>query len=195
MSKGIASKSTGRVKGTIMIEVVKYLRHHKDKARPLMPPHLHRYLETRILATSWHPEQDYLDLMQVIIALRPRTPEDEGLGPWESAARDSTANFFDDGPYKSMVRKGQPARTLASLDALWRLRHDTGRFTVEQQAPNRARLELCDYAVEPGDSCALVQGTIWGFLYYSDAKSIEVEHTQCRAKGAARCEWTASWSV
>jgi hypothetical protein len=187
--------SRGRVKGTIMIEVVKYLRSRKEEARPLLPLHLKPYLNTRILATSWHPEQDYLDLMHVLIALRPRSTEDAGLGPWEAAARVSTANFFAEGPYKSMVRKGEPGRTLASLDALWRLRHDTGRFQVESTGPNQARLELRDYAVEPGDSCSLVQGTIWGFLYYSEGKNIAIEHTKCRARGDAACEWQASWTL
>jgi hypothetical protein len=185
--------SKGKIKGTIMIEVVKFLRTHKEQARTEVPPHLQHYLSSRILSTSWFPEEDYLALMGVVVRLRPRTDEDKGLTPWEAAARVSSMAFFE-GPYKALVRKGDPGRTLSNLTALWRLRHDSGEFKVDLLGPNEARLELRDYALGAGEPCSLVQGTLWGFLYYSDAKNPKVEHQLCRARGDATCEWRATWS-
>jgi hypothetical protein len=185
--------SQGKIKGTIMIEVVKFLRSKKDEARALVPPHLHHYLNSRILSTSWHPEEDYLDLMRAIIKLRSTARDERGVSPWEASARDSTGAYFE-GPYKSLVRKGDPGRTLSNLHSLWRLRHDTGDVTVDLEGPRSARIELADYGLVAPEACELVQGTIWGFLHFSDAKNIKLEHNRCRARGDETCEWKASWA-
>jgi hypothetical protein len=186
--------SEGKIKGTIVIEVVKYLRSRKDAARSLVPPALHHYLEGRILSTSWHPEADYLELMRAVIKLRGSADALPGVSPWEASARASNAAYFE-GPYKSLVRKGDPGRSLvSSLGPLWRLRHDTGEFEIELQGEKAARLELRDYALVAREACELVQGTLWGLLDYSGAKNIQLTHSRCRARGDSVCEWQASWS-
>ena len=184
--------SDGKVKGTIVIEVVKYLRSRKEQARAAVPPQLQHYLESRILATSWHPERDYLELMRVVVKLRPPSAK-PGVSPWEEAARESTGAYFE-GPYKALVRKGDPARSLSSLPALWRLRHDTGEFDIELPGPGRARLELREYALVAREACELVQGTLWGLVHHSGGRDIEIAHTQCRARGNPTCEWQVRWT-
>jgi hypothetical protein len=185
--------SEGNVKGTILIEVVKYLRSRKEAARAALPARLHHYLSSRILSTSWHPEADYLDLMRAVIQLRGSTGAPPGVSAWEASARASNPAYFE-GPYKALVRKGEPARSLASLASLWRLRHDTGEFEVELLGDHEARLELHDYALVARESCELVQGTLWGLLDYSGAQRIQLTHSRCRARGDEVCEWKASWS-
>jgi hypothetical protein len=184
--------SDGKVKGSIMVEVVKFLRTHKQRARAALPPELQHYLDSRILSTSWYPEEDYLGLMRAVIQLRPSkgTP---GVSRWEEAARETATAHFE-GPYKAMLRKGDPGRTLSSMQALWRLRHDTGEFQVDLPQPGRARLELRDYALVARESCEMVQGTLWGMLHHSGARGIEIAHTQCRSRGNPVCEWQLSWS-
>jgi hypothetical protein len=185
--------SDGKIKGTIVIEVVKFLRKYKEQARSIVPAHLQHYLSSRVLATSWHSEQDYLDLMRVVVKLRTTMlGVKPGLSAFEDAARDSSVAYFE-GPYKALVRKGDPVRTLASLPALWRLRHDTGEFEVES-GEGRARLQLHDYALVAREGCELVQGTLWGLMHHSGAKDIELAHTQCRARGNSTCEWQVAWT-
>jgi uncharacterized protein (TIGR02265 family) len=131
--------------------------------------------------------------MRAVVKFRPVSAGRPGVSPWEDAARDSTGAYFE-GPYKALVRRGDPARTLQSLPALWRLRHDTGDFEVEIQGDGRARLELRNYALVAREACELVQGTLWGLLHHSGARGIELTHTQCRARGGVTCEWHAAWS-
>jgi uncharacterized protein (TIGR02265 family) len=186
--------SDGKIKGTIVIEVVKFLRKYKEQARGIVPAHLQHYLTTRVLATSWHSEKDYLELMRVVVKLRSTMMGGKpGISAFENAARDSSVAYFE-GPYKALVRKGDPARTLASLPALWRLRHDTGEFEIELLGEGRARLDLHDYALVEREACELVQGTLWGLLHHSGAKNIELAHAQCRARGNPTCEWQVAWS-
>jgi hypothetical protein len=184
--------AAGKIKGTIMIEVVKFLKHHKREARELVPSHLHSYFDARILSTSWHSEEDYLELMRAVVALRGPDPEGK-VSDWEASARATTKAYFE-GPYKALVRAGDAVRTLANLQSLWRLRHDTGQMMVASDGPNAARIRLSDYALVAAESCQMIQGTIWGYLHHAEAKSIEIEHTHCRARGEAMCEWKATWS-
>jgi hypothetical protein len=184
--------SDGKIKGSIMVEVVKFLRSRKEEARALVPANLQHYLNTRILSTSWHPEQDYLELMRAVVKLRP-APAERGVTPFEDASRDTTDAFFE-GPYKALIRSGDPGRSLNSLRALWRLRHDTGEFEVELEGAKGARVTLRDYALAQREACELVQGTLWGLVHHSGGKAIGIEQTRCRSRGADACEWRITWS-
>lgn len=184
--------SAGKVKGTIMIEVVKYLRSYREEARRIVPKHLQPYLDGRILATSWHPEEDYLDLMRAVVELFPANDDSPEITSFEAASRASSAAYFE-GPYRSLVRRGDPARTLRSLGALWRLRHDTGEFEVLLGPSEQATVLLRGYALVARESCELVQGTIWGMLHHSGGDEIAIQHTRCRARGDDLCEWKLDW--
>jgi hypothetical protein len=182
----------GNIKGTTMIEVVKFLRSRKKEAAPLVPPRLQHYLQSRLLSTSWHPEEDYLELMRVVVKLY--KPENPSLTIWEEVARRTNAAYFE-GPYKAFVYPGDVARSVGSFPDLWRLRHDTGVGTVIQEGKGRARVELRDYALVANEGCLLVQGTLWGLLEYSGAQGAALVHSRCRARGEPICEWKATWKV
>jgi hypothetical protein len=179
-----------KIKGTIMIEVVKFLRSRKDEARRLIPERLHHYLQGRLLATSWHPEEDYLELMHAVVKLFSRS--DMSVSVWEEVARLSSPAYFTS-TYKAVVLQGLPARSLPNFESFWRLRHDTGQANVVLEGDHGARIELRDYALVGEESCLLIQGTIWGLLDHSGAEEIDLQHSLCRARGDALCEWRASW--
>lgn len=185
--------SQGKVKGTIMAEVVKYLRSRREAARAALPPRLSRYLDTRILASSWYPEADYLELMRVIAGLIPERYLEDGLSAFEVAGRNTSTSYVE-GAYKTLVRKGDPLRTLSNFQALWRLRHDTGSIEVERTGERAARIELHDYALVAPEACAVIQGSFWGFLRHSGARDPKLEHSLCRARGDAHCEWHVEWA-
>ncbi|HVS63354.1 MAG TPA: hypothetical protein VMT85_07605 [Thermoanaerobaculia bacterium] len=184
--------SNGKIKGSIMMGIIRFLRLHRQQARLLLPEHLQRYLDTRILATGWHPEEDYLELMRVLVQIRPQS-RTRGVTPFEDAARDAATTHFE-GPYKSLLRKGDPARTLSNLPALWRLRHDTGEAEVELPKEGEARVLLRGYSLVAPESCELTQGTLWGMVHHSGGEDIEVTHPSCRARGHDVCEWRLSWA-
>jgi uncharacterized protein (TIGR02265 family) len=184
--------SDGKIKGSIMSGIVRYLRLHRREAQKLLPPHLQHYLDTRILATGWHPEEDYLALMKVLVQLR-QEPKVRGISRFEEAAREAATTHFE-GPYRSLLRKGDPARTLGNLRALWQLRHDTGEVVVTMEGEKDARVELRGYSLVAPESCDLTQGTFWGMIHHSGAKDIKVSHTRCRSRGDDLCEWRVSWA-
>lgn len=184
--------SQGNVKGTIVTEVVKFLRSRREEARRRLPAGLHHYLDRRILATSWHPEEDYIELMRGVVQLLPGTGGASGLAVWEMAARRSAPTYFK-GAYKPLVFPGDVRRSLAGYDAFWRLRHDTGKVTVAFEGERLARVELRDYALVSAESCALTQGTLHGLLEFVGARQIQIQHPRCRARAGTHCEWQIAW--
>jgi hypothetical protein len=180
----------GQIKGTILSKVVRSLRKRRNEATPLVPPHLRHYLDERILSTTWHEEEDYFALMQVLAKLLVPPP---GLDVWEYMGRDSAERDLGD-VYKLMVRPGDPLATVSNLNTYWRMRHDTGRVNVTSQGPREAVVDISGYVLAGNDICRSLQGTIWQLLHTAGAKEIRIHKEQCRASGAEVCRWRARWA-
>jgi hypothetical protein len=186
--------SSGKVKGTILIQVVKLIRSRKEEGKRLVPERLHHYLSGRILPTSWHPEEDFVALMHASTELfaGPGTAEDPDA--WFRAAR-ATATFYFDDTYKALVHKGDPARSLASYGSLWKLRHDTGTVSCDRLSDTEMTIRMDNYAVVSEKMCATTQGDMAGLLDTAGAKNVKFAHPRCRAKGDTTCEWRATWEL
>lgn len=184
--------SDGKIKGSIMSGIVRYLRLHRQRSQKLLTPGLREYLDTRILATRWYPEEDYLGLMRALVQLR-EEPRDPGISRYEDSAREAATTHFE-GPYRPLLIQGDPARTLANLRKFWQLRHDTGEMAVTMVKANDARVELRGYSLVAPEVCDLNQGTFWGMVRHAGGNDIRISHGKCRARGDDLCEWRVSWS-
>lgn len=183
----------GKVKGTIVMNSVKYIKSHGEKGRSLVPQHLAHYLEGRILPTSWHPEQDHLELMEVTAELF-SPGRGDSLEVWEEISR-ATSPVYYEGPYRSLVRHGDPTRTLASYGALWKLRHDTGEIEVVPQDERSTRIRLSGYVLSSPKMCASIQGSLIGLLEHAGARDVVASHDRCTARGDELCEWELRWKI
>ncbi|MDD9971331.1 MAG: DUF2378 family protein [Myxococcales bacterium] len=179
----------GKLKGGILIEVVKFLRSRKEEARRLLRPELHSYLEDRVLASSWYDEQDYFELLEAVAKLYDAP---DGVDPWVLMGRTGARSSLGSA-YRSMVRVGDPETTLKQFPLLWEVRHDTGRARVAIDGPGEGRVWLRDYALVSHQICKAIQGTITELVHQSGARDIEVEKLQCRAAYAEACCWKLSW--
>jgi hypothetical protein len=182
----------GRVKGTIVMQTVKFIRSKKEEGRRLVPENLQHYLSGRILPTSWYPEEDFLVLMQVTTELFAGPGSGKRLDAWEKASR-VTAPFYFDETYSVLVRKGDPAKSLAQYGILWRLRRDTGVVEHEQLGDHEALLRMKDFALVSAQMCASIQGDLMGLLDSAGAKDVAASHPRCRSKGDPLCEWHLPW--
>src|SRR5947209_7556165 len=115
-----------KVKGTNMLSAVKALRMAREQARAVLPPSLHRYLDERILVSSWYPESDLMGLLSALGKLMPAGGGDPFLFMGRTTAREHLG-----GIYNAHVRPGDVERTLRSGTTLWRNYHDTGVLSVE----------------------------------------------------------------
>ncbi len=178
----------GKVKGTIVVKIVKSLRGLRDPSVDPLPAGLGHYLTERVLSTNWYAEEDYLELMRALAGMLPNP----GMDVWEWMGRDSARVDLEE-IYKPLLRPNDPGGTLEKFDSFWSMRHDTGRVTVTVAGPGEAVVELADYSLISAEICRCVQGTIWQLLASSGASGIQVQKDSCRVRGAATCRWQVSW--
>lgn len=181
----------GKIKGSTFVKVVKSLRSQRQRALTLLPPHLHHFLTGVILPTTWHEEEDYLEMMKALAQL---IEAPEGLDVWEFMGRTSAREDFED-VYKALITPGDPTTSLRAFKTHWRLRHDTGKVHIQHQAPTRAVVEIRDYALVSSEICRAVGGTLWQTLHQAGAQEIELRKELCRARGDELCRWQVGFQA
>ncbi len=181
----------GKIKGTVLIQIIKFLRSRKERGREATPKYLHHYLESRILAANWYPENDYLELLRATASLADFGPD---IDCWEELGRFAARSYIDDA-YQILIRKGDAAGTLKNFGLLWELRHDTGKAEVTSLLPGTALIKIRDYVLVDENLCRAIQGTILGMLEAAEIKEIQITKGLCRARGDELCAWQIQWDL
>jgi hypothetical protein len=177
-----------KVKGSNVLLAVKMLRADRQRALALLPPRLHRYLDQRILVSTWYPEEDLLELSRAVSLMMPGSPE-----PWMTMGR-STARADLSTLYRHMVRAGDLTGTLGSIGSLWRTYHDTGELNVTVDEPGRATACLRDYGGAAREMCRVVGGYVAEVAVMAGAREVNIAKLGCSLNGAAECRWRLTWS-
>lgn len=203
-SMGQGHPSEGNAKGTMLIGVVKSIKALPGSSaiQSGLPERLQAYFKTRILPSRWYPEQDYVALLDVLASLmqknRQSIPDWPGdMGAWERIGLGS-AQEFSNGPYRALFGRDSVLSSLQHFCSLWKLRHDTGELEVEPGADRlSATLTLCDYAVVSKNHCEIIEGSIIGFLSYTQSQECkpQVRKLQCTSRGDSCCTWRVRWSA
>ena len=102
------------------------------------------------------------------------------------------ANDAVKGIYRFFALAMTPASLLNKASTMWSTLNNRGEMQVRNQTDRTAAIQLLDY---PSESvhCARVTGWIERMAELTGAKNVQVEQTQCYAKGAPQCAWTISW--
>ena len=184
-----------RIKGTAMLNAVKFLRaNFKDKARQVLPPELHKYLDTRVLPSSWYPEEENLALIRALARLLkenvPGVGDDVYALMGRTVAQADLSSF-----YASLIRPGDPEETLKRAQVTWRMYHDTGTFQVGIHGPGRARVELSDYGLPSSEMCSLLKGFHEQMVAMAGAREVSSEEIACRNRGDRTCVWEMRWKA
>jgi hypothetical protein len=181
------SGGMARVKGAHVINAVKVLRANRERARALLPPALHRYLDERILPSTWYPFEDHIELLRTVAAVL-------GSGsPWVLMGR-GTARMDLSGIYKSHLRPGDAARTLQAMAAMWRSAHDTGELSVTVDGAAHATARLRRFQPRSAEICGICTGYLVESVFMALKREPRVAHVECRMRGATECVWDVDWS-
>ena len=171
------------IKGTGLAGVVKLMRSMRVAAVPLLSPSAAALLSQRILASSWYPEKDFLELVAVLV----RLGHGKGLS-WERLGR-AAAQTDLGSIYRSLVKKGDLDVTLSRAEVVWRNYHDTGRIEASLVGDNVARMIVNDYAVVSAEMCQLNGGFFAGLIAASGVTVEKVTKAACTAKKDRACIW------
>jgi hypothetical protein len=176
------------VKGTNVLGTVKALRANRERALPLLLPRLHRYLEERILPSTWYPEADQIEMLRVVACFMPPEPN-----PYIVMGR--MAAMVDlGGVYRGYVRAGDPKRTVINCPGLWRNYHDTGDMTVTDEGERGSLVRLTGYHAACREMCHVTHGYLLEAAVQSGARAVRINKISCVVQRAVACSWRIEWS-
>jgi hypothetical protein len=177
-----------KVKGSNVLSAVKMLRAHRDRATRLLPRHLHRYLDQRILVSSWYPEEDQLELLRAVSFLLPGSPD-----PWmvmgQTAARGDLKEM-----YRHIVCAGNIAETVRAASTLWQRFHDTGELTIAVEEPGRGLATVRGYEAASREMCRLIGGYVSEAFASAGARDVKTIKLGCALDGSPACTWRMAWT-
>ena len=177
-----------RSKGTNIILLVKFLRANRERALELLPASCHRYLEERVLPSSWYPVADHRELLRAVGAMLP-----PGGEPFVQMGRVSAQTDLG-GIYRASLKPNDPYRSLAALPALWRNYQDTGEIAAQLESPTAVLVVLRGYP-SFREFCGVTGGFVAELVAMTGVKEVAMEKLQCKVDGASDCRWRVSWAA
>lgn len=174
-----------KVKGTVLVSVVKFLRSRRQEATALLPPHCQRYLEERVLDSSWYPEADLVELIRVVASMFPGN-EDQAL---YLTGRAALAAFLRDRKYHDLHHVALLADMPRRLVALWSTQHDTGQLRMQLSSDTSGLVTLTGFGHPSREMCTVLTGYIAELLGENGITDPSVAKQTCVLSGAGDCCW------
>lgn len=94
---------------------------------------------------------------------------------------------------KVFVRFKSPSWLVDKATRVWARYHDTGRWEVTGEGPQRVTGELVEYAVRDLAFCARLRGWLQGAIEATGGKNASVTELRCACRGHDRCVFEMSW--
>jgi hypothetical protein len=178
-----------QVKGTAMLDLVRFLRSERERALPLVPPELRHYLDERVFESRWYPEQDLIPLVRVCAELAGGDFEKTLHGFGRITAR----SHLDGGIYAHLGADGDPRSIAIKAVALWSSQHDTGKLRMEIEKDGLASLRVDGYSHSSPEMCLILTGYFQEFVDLSKLPNPRITKRRCVSEGDPRCEWELRW--
>ena len=97
------------------------------------------------------------------------------------------------GIYRFFAMVLTPPALLSKASQMWSSLYNRGDMRVEDQTGTSARIRILNFPSEVA-GCSRITGWMERMAELTGAKNVNVEQTQCYAKGAPHCEWIVRWS-
>ncbi|HEX7829716.1 MAG TPA: hypothetical protein VF787_08670 [Thermoanaerobaculia bacterium] len=97
------------------------------------------------------------------------------------------------GIYRFFALVMTPSAILSKASQMWSSLYNRGELRIDEQTETSARVTLMNFPSGIA-GCARLLGWIERMAELTGVKNLNVEHTQCAAKGASHCEWNVHWS-
>jgi hypothetical protein len=175
-----------KAKGTVVVDLVKALRRDKARARTVLAPKYHHYLEERIVIASWYPLEEYVALLKAAGQVLGRDPG--GGSVYHSMGR-TAARAHMQGTYSRFKDKATRQATFTLLASMY----DTGEMKVVEREPGRAVWEFAGFPSPAREICETFTGYQAERMAIMGFEDVRVRHTRCRATGAQNCFWELTW--
>lgn len=180
------------VKGSPVRSLQKFIDSELDAAQreavfAALPPEYATRFRSPILATETIPVYMLNRFTEEAAKAR-----GESLEEFARRAGREGANDAVKGIYRFFALVMTPPALLGKAGQMWRSLYNRGELKVSDQTDTSARIRLVDFPTETA-GCARFSGWIEKMAELTGAKDVQVEKTQCFAKGGACCEWQLHW--
>ena len=91
------------------------------------------------------------------------------------------------------LRMANPAFVIEKATEYWRNFCDFGEWRVERNGKKTATAILLGVPVTDPVYCRELSGYLQRLFELVGAKNVHSEHTRCRSRGDAQCEWVGKW--
>ena len=192
-----AGPAPGRVKGTLVISRMKYLRsrgpEETERVLRRLSAEDQNLLRGMLLPSSWYPADVVLRLEMTIVALLSKGERRELFVDMGRFSAD--ANLGAGGVQRPYLRDGDPHFLLRNVPRMYSAQHAGGVRTYEPLTPTGAIVRTLEGGNEPNaEDCFTTVGWLRRAIELSGGKIVTVEETRCRARGAECCEYVCRWA-
>ena len=186
------------VKGTLLLSRLKYLRskEQEDVGRVLQRLSADdlAILNGILLPSSWYPADLVHRLEQAIVEVLAQGDRSELFVDMGRAS--ATMNLTGRGTQRAYVQLGDPHFVLRYSPHVYASTHSTGSRTYQKTGETSALLRTTDDVAEPNaEDCLTTVGWLTRAIELSGGQEARTIETQCRARGAAQCEYHCEWRL
>ncbi len=185
----------GKVKGTLLISRMKYLRARGDEPceRVLrrMSAADQQVLRGMLLPSSWYAADLVVRLEMTIVALLSRGDRKELFLDMGRFTADT--NLGPNGVQRPYLRVGDPHFLLRNVPRMYAAQHAGGVRTYEQIELKAAVIRTVEGDEPSADDCLTAVGWLRRAVELAGGRIVTVEETRCRGRGHASCEYVCRW--
>jgi hypothetical protein len=141
-----------------------------------------------ITAVGWYPIEPILHYHHAMDRLF-------GTGDFalcEQAGRFS-AGWAMNSVLKMFLRFRTPTWLVERATSVWSRYHDSGRWRVSTNIPQRIQGDLFDFEVRDRAFCARLRGWLAGAIELTGGEGVNVIEKQCVMRGAECCSFVTTW--
>ena len=159
----------------------------RDAVYGALPPEYATRFRTPILATETIPVHMLNRFTEEAAKAKGESLEEFARRAGRQGAADAVK-----GIYRFFALVMTPPALLAKAGQMWSSLYNRGELRVIEQSDNSARIRLSNFPTE-ASGCARLSGWMEKMAELTGAKNVQVDQTQCFAKGGACCEWQLNW--
>ena len=188
--------TAGNVKGTLIIARMKYLRAQGQEAAERVLRRMtqadQQILRGMLLPSTWYPA-DLLMRFELTIAAVLAKGDRRALFV-DMGHFSADTNLGPTGTQRPYLREGDPHFLLRNVPRMYASQHSGGTRTYEQTGAKSAVVRTIEAGGEVNaDDCLTAVGWLRRAIELSGGRSVSVDETRCRTKGAPCCEYVCNW--
>jgi len=190
------ARATGKVKGTLLIARMKYVRARGDVDAERVLKRLsaedQALLRGTLLPSSWYPGGALIRLEMTAAAILSKG--DRRMLFLEMGRFTANTNLSPAGMQRPFLREADPHFLLANVPRIYSSQHSTGHRTYEKIGPLAAVIRHFDPEEVDPDDCLTTVGWLERAVELSGGRGTIVDEVACRGRGAPHCEFRITWT-